>query len=57
MVDPEARRQPLEHRLHSAQGQAGQQLDQAQRGCEPDDWKPMPTIGPGVQEIRVREAA
>jgi phage-related protein len=22
-----------------------------------DDWKPMPTIGPGVREIRIREAA
>jgi phage-related protein len=36
---------------------AGHQLDQVQQGHEPDDWKPMPRIGPGVQEIRVRDAA
>ena len=23
---------------------------------EPADWKPMPSIGPGVQELRVRTA-
>jgi phage-related protein len=34
---------------------AGFQLDRLQRGLEPLDWKPMPSIGPGVQEIRVRE--
>jgi phage-related protein len=21
----------------------------------PDDWKPMPTIGPGVRELRIRD--
>lgn len=26
-----------------------------QRGEEPDDWKPMATIGVGVREIRIRE--
>ena len=26
-----------------------------QDGLEPDDWKPMPSIGIGVKEIRVRE--
>ena len=35
----------------------GYQLDQVQRGNEPDDWKPMPTIGQGVREIRVRDMA
>lgn len=25
------------------------------RGREPSDWKPMPTIGAGVREIRIRE--
>lgn len=25
-----------------------------QHGLEPDDWKPMQTIGVGVREIRVR---
>jgi phage-related protein len=34
---------------------AGFALDQVQRGLEPLDWKPMSTIGRGVQEIRVRE--
>ncbi|MBX9659294.1 MAG: type II toxin-antitoxin system RelE/ParE family toxin [Nitrospiraceae bacterium] len=26
-----------------------------QQGKEPDDWKPIPTVGPGVNEIRVWE--
>ena len=37
--------------------QSGFQLDKVQRGGDPDDWKPMPSIGPGVREIRIREAA
>jgi phage-related protein len=28
-----------------------------QSGHEPDDWKPMPAIGRGVREIRIRDAA
>jgi phage-related protein len=36
---------------------AGFQLDRVQRGMDPDDWKPMKSIGPGVREIRVRDAA
>ena len=39
----------------SAQETAGFQLFKVQQGKEPDDWKPMPTVGPGVQEIRVRD--
>ena len=35
---------------------AGFQLRRIQQGLEPDDWKPMATIGPGVREIRVRES-
>jgi len=35
----------------------GYQLDRAQRGLDPDDWKPMTSVGPGVREIRVRDAA
>ena len=31
----------------------GFQLRRVQQGLEPDDWKPMPTVGPGVREIRV----
>jgi phage-related protein len=34
---------------------AGFQLDRVQRGLNPDDWKPMTSIGPGVREIRVRD--
>lgn len=40
----------------SARREAGHQLDQVQRGGDPDDWKPMPSIGRGVEEIRVRDA-
>jgi len=35
---------------------AGFQLRLVQRGLEPFDWKPMPTIGPGVREIRIHTA-
>lgn len=34
---------------------AGYQLNEVQNGNDPDDWKPMKTIGPGVREIRIRE--
>jgi phage-related protein len=40
----------------SARRDAGYQLDQVQRGGDPDDWKPMNTIGQGVREIRIRDA-
>jgi phage-related protein len=40
-----------------ARRDAGFQLDRVQRGLEPDDWKPMTAIGPGVREIRVRDAS
>ncbi|WP_215850964.1 type II toxin-antitoxin system RelE/ParE family toxin [Acidithiobacillus caldus] len=39
----------------SARREAGYQLDQVQRGMEPDDWKPMNSVGSGVQEIRIRD--
>jgi len=39
----------------AARAEAGHQLDQVQNGRDPDDWKPMPTIGPGVREIRIHE--
>ncbi len=35
--------------------EAGYQLGRVQAGKEPADWKPMPSIGLGVNEIRVRE--
>ena len=41
----------------AARREAGYQLDQVQRGLEPDDWKPMPSVGPGVREVRVRDEA
>lgn len=40
-----------------ARRQAGYQIDRVQRGLDPDEWKPMKTIGPGVREIRVRDAS
>ncbi|GGD02160.1 type II toxin-antitoxin system RelE/ParE family toxin [Aureimonas glaciei] len=39
-----------------ARRRIGFQIDRVQRGLDPDDWKPMTTIGPGVREIRVRDA-
>ncbi len=41
----------------SVRREAGHQLDQVQNGHEPDDWKPINTIGQGVREIRIRDAA
>ena len=40
-----------------AKRSAGFALYMVQIGRDPDDWKPMPTIGPGVREIRVRDEA
>jgi phage-related protein len=37
----------------NARHDAGYQLDKVQRGEPPDDFKPMPSIGKGVQEIRM----
>lgn len=39
----------------SARREAGYQLDQVQHGGDPDDWKPVNTVGQGVREIRIRE--
>lgn len=36
-----------------AKHDAGYQLDKVQRGEQPDDFKPMPSIGKGVEEIRL----
>ena len=35
---------------------AGFELRRVQQGLDPDDWKPMSTVGPGVREIRIRVA-
>jgi phage-related protein len=42
---------------NGARQQAGYQIDRVQRGLDPDDWKPMKTVGSGVREIRIRDAA
>ena len=38
-----------------ARRDAGFQLDSVQHGLAPFDWKPMSTIGTGVQEIRINK--
>ena len=35
----------------------GYQLEHVQEGVDPDDWKPMSMVGPGVREIRIRESS
>ena len=41
----------------SARYRAGVELRAVQNGLEPDDWKPMKTVGAGVKEIRIRDAS
>jgi phage-related protein len=41
----------------AARLRAGHELFMVQTGREPTDWRPMPDIGPGACEIRVRLAA
>jgi phage-related protein len=41
----------------SARHDAGYQLDKVQRGHQPDDFKPMPAVGKGVEEIRVLDSS
>ena len=48
-------REDLRELPDSVQETAGFQLFKVQQGKEPDDWKPMPSVGAGVQEIRVRD--
>lgn len=36
---------------------AGFALDRLQRGLQPADFKPMPTVGPGVEELRIWDDA
>lgn len=36
-----------------AQRDTGYQLFKIQSGLDPSDWKPMPNVGSGVQEIRI----
>jgi phage-related protein len=37
----------------NARRNAGHELNQVQMGKDPSDWKPMPSIGAGVREIRI----
>ena len=59
------RRRPVEFRGSSlndmrsfpceARQEAGYQLDRVQQGHQPNDWKPMTSVGKGVAEIRIRD--
>jgi phage-related protein len=40
-----------------ARREMGYQLEHVQEGVDPDDWKPMSTVGSGVREIRIRESS
>jgi phage-related protein len=40
-----------------ARQDAGRQLDLVQKGIQPIDFKPMPSIGKGVEEVRVWDEA
>ena len=40
-----------------ARREIGFQIDRIQRGLDPDDWKPLGIVGPGVREVRVRDAS
>ena len=33
----------------------GRQLLRIQKGLDPQDWKPMKTVGPGVREVRIHD--
>jgi len=48
-------REDLRRLPETVQETAGFQLFKVQQGKEPDDWKPMPMVGSGVQELRVRD--
>jgi phage-related protein len=37
--------------------EAGHQLDPVQHVLMPEDWKPMPSVGTGVREVRIRGQA
>lgn len=38
-----------------AKREAGFQIDRVQAGGQPEDFRPMPSVGPGVMEIRIQE--
>lgn len=39
----------------NARREIGYNLDKIQHGLEPFDWRPMPSVGQGVNEIRIHE--
>ena len=39
-----------------ARRKAGFELQKLQAGRMPEDWKPMPSVGPGVEELRIWDA-
>ena len=41
----------------AVKSEAGYQLERVQSGLDPLDFKPMPTIGKGVLEIRIKDEA
>src|SRR5271168_4725861 len=47
--------QALKSFPESARRRAGFQLNLVQQDRDPDDWKPMNTVGPSVREIRIRD--
>jgi phage-related protein len=48
-------RADLQRLPESARETAGFQLFKIQQGQEPDDWKPLPMVGSGVQEVRISD--
>jgi phage-related protein len=40
----------------AARQDMGRQIDRVQKGFDPTDWKPMPSVGRGVREIRIHDA-
>jgi phage-related protein len=46
-------RHDLRHFPRDARQRAGYELYLVQSGLQPSDWKSMPSIGAGVQEIRI----
>ena len=40
----------------TVQQKMGYQIGRIQEGLNPTDWKPMPNVGAGVREIRIRDA-
>ncbi|MEX0959207.1 MAG: type II toxin-antitoxin system RelE/ParE family toxin [Burkholderiales bacterium] len=48
-------REDLSEFPDKARTRAGFELFMVQVGREPNDWKPIPSVGPGAAEIRVRD--